>query len=80
VSHVGVLHGRVTTGYGMLGAVPLPVPPKVLRPLIYCAFRPAANEWCTSAASTHIEEMALCHRHATDVERFLAQEDGQNVG
>ncbi len=65
----------MTSGYGTLGAVPLPVPPKVLRPLRYCGFRPSATEVCTSAACVIVEGLALCFRHEVDVTRFLALED-----
>ncbi len=67
----------MTTGWGGLGAVPLPVPPKVLRPLVYCEFRTSSTEVCTLASSEVLEGMSLCFRHAEDVRRFLAEEDAR---
>jgi len=53
--------------------VPIQLPP-VIKPLVYCEFRPNPESLCAVFACEAVEEMQFCFKHAQDVKDALSRE------
>ncbi len=48
--------------------------PKVIKPLVYCEFRPSAESWCPVFACEEVEGLQVCFTHAGALKAALGEE------